>query len=211
MIAAPKHLQPVIDAQTAANSLPSADEQQALQALGPLLRALVSSVTEGLVLELDGGHGMLTAWLQDGLHYDIPLVVIDPDSARLARTEANLYPDLRMAFHAQSGGAFLSDMEDKRFDLIVDHRHHDDQERFAVLVDRLANGGMAITRPSPALLASLSDSRAPNLARIRWSALPGGWHMAVLGPQIPARRGGRSGRMAARQNQGEPSLAAQGS
>lgn len=207
MSAAPKHLQPVIDAQAAAGALPSPDAQQSLRALGPLLRALVSSITEGLVLELEGGHGLATAWLQDGLHYDIPLVVIDPDAARLARTEASLYPDLRMAFHAQGGAAFLTDMADKRFDLIVDHRQHTAAESIALLVDRLANGGMAITRTTPDLLDELQASKAPNLARLRWSAVPGGWLMAVLGPVIPARRGGRSSRVAARQTQAEPTLA----
>ncbi len=211
MSAAPKHLQPVIDAQAAAGSLPPTEEQQALSTLGPLLRALVSSVTEGLILELDGGHGLLTAWLQDGLHYDIPLVIIDPDRARLARTESHLYPDLRLAYHAQSGGTFLADMSDKRFDLIVDHRLHDSPESFALLVDRLANGGMAVTRLTPALLQDMQASKTPALARLRWSNLSAGWLMMAVGPTIPARRGGRSGRMAARQDRGEPSLAAQGS
>lgn len=209
MSAAPKYLQRVIDAQFDAGSLPNGDEQQSLAALGPLLRALVSGITEGLVLELEGGHGLATAWLQDGLHYDIPLVVIDPDAARLARTESSLYPDLRVAFHAQSGGTFLADMEDKRFDLIVDHREHATNQSATLLLDRLANGGKAITRIQPDVLATLKSSQVPDLARLRWSSLPGGWQLAVAGPRIPARRGGRTGRVAARQRTGEAQLARQ--
>lgn len=195
---APKHLQMVIDAQAAAASLPSAEDQANLEALGPLVRSLVSSVTQGLVLELEGGHGLLTAWLQDGLHYDIPLVVIDPNAPRLARCEAHLYPDLRMAFHAQSGQTFLEDMPDKQFALLVDHRQHTELASLALAVERLDVGGMLITRLSPALHDALDSPRDPALARLRWSSLPGGWQLAVLGPVIPSRRGGRANRIVGR-------------
>lgn len=199
MRTAPKHLQTVTDAQAAAASLPSPDQCADLAALGPLLRSLVASITQGLVLELEGGHGLLTAWLQDGLHYDIPLVVIDPDAPRLARCEANLYPDLRLAFHAQGGQTFLEDMSDKRFALIVDHREHRDLASLTLAVDRLEVGGMLVTRLSPELQGALQNQRQQDLARLRWSALPGGWQLAVMGPQIPSRRGGRASRILGRE------------
>ncbi len=198
MSQAPKHLQMVLDAQAAATSLPSPEDQANLLALGPLVRSLVSSITQGLVLELEGGHGLLTAWLQDGLHYDIPLVVIDPHAPRLARCEAHLYPDLRLAFHVQHGQTFLEDMSDKQFALLVDHRLHTDLARLALAVGRLDVGGMLITRLSPDLQEALDGQRDPALTRLRWSPLPGGWQLAVLGPQIPSRRGGRANRIIGR-------------
>lgn len=166
---------------------PDDDRAQVYKTLGPTLSALVASKTEGLILELDADKGLASAWIQAGLHADIPFVLIGEDSDTLAITEAALPPDLRMAFHKANADTFVADMSDKRFAMVVDHRLHSDGETLTAIEAIMERGAFLVTRLGDHVSLPEAFKRA-NLGTSDWSLL-------TLGPKPIKRRGGRKARV----------------
>ena len=156
---------------------------------GRLARSLAASKPGGLLLCVDAPE--LSFWLRDGMNITSKLICLSSDHGAVGTLARSHQDDIRLSFHSQHAIAFLGDVEDHRFDLMV---CTDMDPAFGELaVNRLADGGIL------ALFASKLpdvDTLFGSNGRVFMSTCANDVLIAVKTPadRTAGRRGGRKRR-----------------
>ena len=170
---------------------------------GAFLCALAASRPLGTVLELGTGVGVSTAWLLDGLASGTRLVSVEQDPERSAIARSYLGGDLRIAFHVQDAGAFLSDMVEvgvQKFDLIFADAPAGKYQDLDKTIEIMGDGGMVVF-DDMRVQASWRSGRVERVQALRANLLSypalrvseldlgSGLILAVKGDPPPTRKG----------------------
>lgn len=171
--------------------------------LDELVRVLAASRPGGVFLCL--GAGETGAWIVDGMDLSSRLVVVSDDAVEADRLRAALGDDLRVTVHVQNAAAFLDDVREHRFDLIIDLGGTRVPRLAGLALGCLAVGGLLMTPIATAGLVQALAAPALDGDRARLdpacfavARLPGEPAFTLVArrhPQPPAkRRGGRRAR-----------------
>ena len=164
---------------------------------GRLLRMLAASKPGGLLLCADAPESCF--WLAAGMDIGSKLICLSGDQAGAALLKSSLADDIRISVHCQHLIAFLGDVGQHRFDLMVFSSL--DAGLSEMVPARLAAGGaVAVCAPGNPDEASAAEDILSGQGRLYLCRGPGG---SVVGARIPddhlrKRRGGRRQRGGAR-------------
>jgi predicted O-methyltransferase YrrM len=151
---------------------------------GALLRVLVSSRSEGRILELGTGTGVSTAWIVEGMDAGSTLITVDNEAKYSDIAKRHLGHDRRVTFVVGDGGGFLNQRSASEFDLIFadtwpgKYTHLDEALRvlkpggFYVIDDMLRQASWPEDHaPKVAKLISDLERRADlNIAKLTWAS-----------------------------------------
>lgn len=138
-------------------------EPDLTQPLGELTRVLAASRPGGAFVCLGHGAGEASGWILDGMDLASRLVVVLGDAGEAESLGAILGDDLRVTVHLQEAAAFLDDVREHRFDLIIDLSPDVSARLVQLELGRLAPGAFLVTRQSTATLAAMTAARADDV------------------------------------------------
>lgn len=83
-------------------------------------------------------------WLQDGMAMNSRLILHNQSKQLTQLVQPHFSADIRVATHAQDFVAFLTDIEEHKFDFVVVDLNEIDLERIATILERTAEHGLLI-------------------------------------------------------------------